>query len=227
MDKSPAPSLLPIFRSQQQAELLSLILGDPSVEHTLTDLAERTGTPYASVHREIERAESAGLTTSRLVGRTRLVRANEASPYFVGLADVLVKAFGAPWVLANALADIAGIDHAYIYGSWAARASGEAGQRPVGDIDVLVLGKPDRDALYAAASNAEQRLGRSIQITIRASDWLITGSGTFYDTVARRPMIPLPLAATRTDREDRSTTDQPRPERRFERSKAPTPSRRR
>ncbi|MBU3703695.1 MAG: ArsR family transcriptional regulator [Ilumatobacteraceae bacterium] len=193
MDKSPAPSLLPIFRSQQQAELLALILGDPSVEHTLTDLAEKTGTPYASVHREIERAESAGITISRLVGRTRLVRANEASPYFVGLADVLVKAFGAPWVLANALADIAGIDHAYIYGSWAARASGEASQRPVGDIDVLVLGKPDRDALYAAASNAEQRLGRSIQITIRASDWLTTGSGTFYDTVVARPMIPLPI----------------------------------
>lgn len=194
MDKSPAPSLLPIFRSQQQAELLALILGDPSVEHTLTDLAEKTGTPYASVHREIERAESAGLTISRLVGRTRLVRANEASPYFVGLADVLVKAFGAPWVLANALADIAGIDHAYIYGSWATRASGEAGQRPVGDIDLLVLGKPDRDALYAAASNAEQRLGRSIQITIRASDWLTTGSGTFYDTVATRPMIALPIS---------------------------------
>lgn len=193
MDKSPAPSLLPIFRSQQQAELLALILGDPSVEHTLTDLAAQTGTPYASVHREIERAESAGLTISRLVGRTRLVRANEAGPYFVGLADVLVKAFGAPWVLANALADIAGIDYAYIYGSWAARASGEAGQRPVGDIDVLVLGKPDRDTLYAAASNAEQRLGGSIQITIRATDWLITGSGTFYDTVIARPMIPLPI----------------------------------
>jgi len=194
VDKSPAPSLLPIFRSQQQAELLALILGDPSVEHTLTDLAEKTATPYASVHREIERAESAGLTISRLVGRTRLVRANEASPYFVGLADVLVKAFGAPWVLANAFADIAGIDHAYIYGSWAARTSGEAGQRPVGDIDVLVLGKPDRDALYAAASNAEQRLGRSIQITIRATDWLTTGSGTFYDTVVARPMIPLRIS---------------------------------
>ena len=227
MDKSPAPSLLPILRSQQQAELLALILGDASVEHTLTDLAARTGTPYASVHREIERAESAGLTISRLVGRTRLVRANEASPYFVGLAEVLVKAFGAPWVLANALSDIAGIDHAYIYGSWAARALGEASQRPVGDIDVLILGKPDRDALYAAASNAEQRLGRSIQITIRASDWLTTGSGTFYDTVVARPMISLSLAATRTDREGRSTAVRTRPQQRPERSKAPTPSRRR
>ena len=227
MDKSSAPSLLPIFRSQQQAELLALILGDPSVEHTLTDLAAQTGTPYASVHREIERAESAGLTTSRLVGRTRLVRANDVSPYFVGLADVLVKAFGAPWVLANALAGIAGIDHAFIYGSWAARASGEAGKRPVGDIDVLILGKPDRDTLYAAASNAEKRLGRSIQVTIRATDWLTTGSGPFYDTVVGRPMIALPLVSTRTDREDRSTADRARHEQHSEKSKAPTSSRRR
>lgn len=227
MEKSPAPSLLPIFRSQQQAELLALILGDPSTEYTLTDLAARTGTPYASVHREIERAESAGLTTSRLVGRTRLVRASEASPYFVGLADVLVKAFGAPWVLGSALADISGIDHVYIYGSWAARASGEAGQRPVGDIDVLVLGKPDRDVLYAAASKVEQRLGRSVQVTVRAGDWLTTGSGTFYDTVVARPMIPVPLAVTRTDQVDRSTAGRQRPAQRQEQSKVPTPRRRR
>jgi len=211
VDKAPAPSLLPIFRSQQQAELLALILGNPSVEHTLAELVERTGVPYASVHREIERAENAGLTIGRNVGRTRLIRANEESPYFKGLADVLVKAFGAPWILGNALNGIAGIDAAYIYGSWAARASGESGDRPVGDVDLLILGKPDRDQVYAAASAAERRLGRAIQVTIRATDWLTTGSGSFYDTVTSRPMVPVQLPVTRTSRVDRSTeADQPR-----------------
>ena len=145
MDKAPTPSLLPIFRSQQQAELLALILGDPATEHSLTQLTERTGTPYASVHREVQRAEAAGLVTSRLVGRTRLIRADPVSPYFSGLSDVLVKAFGVPWVLAQELTGVGGIDNAYVFGSWAARFSGEEGDRPVGDIDLLVLGSPDRD----------------------------------------------------------------------------------
>jgi len=42
-------------------------------------IAARTGAPHASVHREIERAEQAGLVVSRKLGNTRLVRANTAS----------------------------------------------------------------------------------------------------------------------------------------------------
>lgn len=194
MDRSASPSLLPIFRSQQQAELLALVLGHLDREYSLTELAERTGIPYASVHREIERARAAGLVKSRLVGRTRLISADAASPYFDGLSDVLVKAFGAPWILGQALEGIAEIDGAYVYGSWAARFVGESGDRPVGDIDLLVLGRPDRDEVYAAASTAEHRLGRSVQVTIRPSDWLATGTGTFHDTVAGRPMVPVTIA---------------------------------
>ena len=212
VDKSSTPSLLPIFRSQQQAELLALILGDPTAEHSMTALAERTGVPYPSVHREVERAEAAGLVTSRLVGRTRLIRADESSPYFDGLSDVLVKAFGVPWVIGQTLSGIDAIDAAYVYGSWAARFSGEKGDRPVGDIDLLVLGGPDRDEVYAAASAAERRLGRSVQVTIRSADWLADGSGTFHDTVAGRPLVPVPLI-TRTAREDLppATARPPRP----------------
>ena len=75
----------------------------------------------------------------------------------MGLSDVLVKAFGVPWVLGRALADVDGIDAAYIYGSWAARHEGVAGDRPVGDIDVLILGAPDRDRLFTVSSPTSSR----------------------------------------------------------------------
>ena len=227
MDRTSTPSLLPIFRSQQQAELLALILGNPATEHSLAELAERTGIPYASVHREVERAQAAGLVSSRLVGRTRLIRADATSPYFDGLSDVLVKAFGVPWVLSQALTGVGWIDAAYVYGSWAARFSGEVGDRPVGDIDLLVLGRPDRDEVYAAASSAERRLGRAVQVTIRSSEWLAAGNGTFHDTVAGRPMVPVSLAITRTARADRSPTTARPPRRRPVTSPAPKPNRRR
>ena len=193
MERRPAPTLLPILRSQQQGEILALLLGDPDLELSLTEISQRTGAPHPSVYREVERAEQAGLVTSRKVGNTRLVRANTASPYYAGLAEALTRAFGVPAVLANALGTVDGIDAAYIYGSWAARHAGQAGQRPVGDIDVLVLGQPDRDQLYEALSVAEQRLGRPVESTIREISWLDKGTGSFHDTVTSRPILKLDL----------------------------------
>jgi DNA-binding transcriptional ArsR family regulator len=193
VDRQPTPALLPILRSQQQGEILAMLLGNPGLELSLTEIAARTGTPHASVHREIERAERAGLVVSRKVGNTRLVRANTASPYYAGLAEVLTRAFGVPAVLVAALQPVHGIAAAHICGSWAARHEGRTGQRPVGDIDVLILGDPDRDQLYPALSDAEERLGMSVQATIRDVNWLETGSGAFHDIVTCRPLFRLPL----------------------------------
>jgi DNA-binding transcriptional ArsR family regulator len=193
VDKQPAPTLLPVLRSQQQGEILALLLGDPDLELSLTEVSNRTGAPHPSVHREIQRAQQAGLVTSRKVGNTRLVRANTASPYYAGLADVLTRSFGIPAVLSEALRAVAGIEEAYVYGSWAARHAGQAGPRPMGDIDVLVLGKPDRDQLYDALAIAEERLGRQVQATIRETEWLRSGEGSFHETVTDRPLYKLDL----------------------------------
>ena len=139
----------------------------------------------------MQRAEQVGLVTTRKIGNTRLVRANTASPYYAGLADVLTRAFGVPAILADVLRRVPGVDEAYIYGSWAARHEGQSGQRPVGDIDVLVLGDPDRDQLYEALSAAEERLGRPVQATVRDAGWLRSGLGSFHQSVTSRPMLKL------------------------------------
>ncbi len=134
---------------------------------------------------------------SRRVGNVRLMRANVDSPYFHGLADILVKAFGPPAVIGGAIDEVAGISRAFIYGSWAVAATGGEMVRPVADIDLLVLGDPDRDELFAALAPVERRLGREIQVSIRSSDWLERGTGSFHDTVTSRPLVAVPL--TRTD----------------------------
>jgi len=197
-----------VLRSQQQGEILALVLGDPDLELSLTQIAERTHTPHPSVYREIQRAEQAGLVMSRKVGNTRLVRANTDSPYYAGMAEVLTRAFGVPAVLAEVLSPLQGIAEAYVYGSWAARHAGHNGPRPVGDIDVLVLGDPGRDQLYTALSDAEARLGRPVQATIREPGWLESGTGTFHDTLTSRPMLRL---ATPNPRLHRRRSGRPQP----------------
>jgi hypothetical protein len=189
VERTGSPELLPIFRSRQQVEVLADILDDPEREQSLADLTRRLGVPTASIHREIERAQQAGIVRSRRVGKTRLVSADTSSPYFGPLRQLLVIAFGVPGRLRAAFEEIDGVDDAYIFGSWAARWEGEKGTRPVGDIDVLVLGHADRYQLYAAADDIGLVVGREVQVQIRAPGWLQTGSGSFHDTVVNRPTV--------------------------------------
>jgi len=183
MDKSPAPALLPILRSKQQGEVLFYLLGNPEKQVSLTDLSKQLSFPYASVHREVERSLAAGLVTSRSVGRTRLIQANTESPYFESLADLLLKAFGPHVVLGKLLGSVDGVAEAFVIGSWASAYQRVKQERPIGDIDVLVLGDPDRDALYTVATEAERRLGREVQVVIRERGWLENGSGAFHANV--------------------------------------------
>lgn len=187
--KSSAPSLLPILRSQAQAELLTHLMVNPESEVSVSELAESLGLPAPTVSREVSRAERAGVLASRRIGRTKLVRADTSSPYFAPLRDLLVMAFGPPALIAEALRGIRGIESAWLYGSWAARWSGREGDRPVGDIDLLVLGKVNQGSVYDALGPIDRRLHREIQVTFRPANWLEDGEGSFHDTVISRPLV--------------------------------------
>lgn len=190
-----APPLLPIFRSRLQGELLALTLGDPDRQWTNEELAERTGEPYPTVVTEVRRLEQAGLLTATTVGRTKLLSANRDSPYLRPLAQLATMAFGPPTVLAEEFATVDGIEAIYIYGSWASRYEGQVGPAPQ-DIDVLVLGRPDRDDVFDAAQRAQLRLGREVNVTQRTRrQWETTTDG-FTEQVRSSPMVEVPYRPT-------------------------------
>jgi DNA-binding transcriptional ArsR family regulator len=201
VEKSPAPALLPILRSRQQAEILAWLLDHPDREATLAELSRRLGVPVSSIHREIQRAEQAGLVTSRRVGAARLVRANRQSRFFAPLRQLLVMSFGAPERLAQALRDVPGVEAAYIFGSWAARYEDISGGRPVGDVDLLVLGDPNRETVYGKVMEVEPELGYPIQVTFRPGNWFETGRDSFRTTVRSRPLVQI-IGGKDRDRND-------------------------
>lgn len=176
--------------------MLTLVLLNPDREWTMTELALRVGSAVSSVQREIVRAEQAGVTSSRRVGKTRLVKAAR-SPLTEPLTELLLRSFGPRQVLADELADVPGIESAYLFGSWAARYAGQEG-RPPADLDVLVIGAPDRDALDDAGQRAGARLAREVNMTIRPGDWWCAGDDGFRTEVKQRPLVPVlvPEAAT-------------------------------
>lgn len=163
--RSQAPPLLPILRSRHEAELLTVLLLHPDREYTLSELAHRVRVPLTTMQREAGRLAEAGLVRERRVGRARLLTSNPASRYTRPLTELVIKAFGPHLVVEEEFRRLTGVDAAAIYGSWAARYHGEAGPPP-NDVDVLVVGRPDRGDVYEAAERAERRLELPVNPTV-------------------------------------------------------------
>ena len=186
--RTEAPLLAPIFRSDGQARLLSALVltGD---KLSITDLAERAGLAYPTAHREVARLLDAGILSERQVGRTRLIRANDASALVSPLREILTVATGPAVMLAAELGRIEGIESAFLYGSFAARMLGDAGPAPH-DIDVMVLGDPDVDAVYEACTRIEAAVHRPVNPTILTREEFGEPSG-FLDDVRSGRAVPV------------------------------------
>jgi DNA-binding transcriptional ArsR family regulator len=186
--RTAAPPLLPIFRSRLQGELLSSVLLQPDLDQSLTELARSLDASIATVQREVSRLDRAGIVKTRRVGNTRLVTANTESAVYRPLAELALQAFGPARLVAEEFSRIRGADHVYIFGSWAARYQGEQGLPP-GDLDVLVVGSPDRDEVYEAALQVERRLRREVNATVRSeAAWKAARDG-FVRQVRSSPLI--------------------------------------
>ncbi len=186
--RTEAPLLAPVFRSDGQARLLSALLlaGD---ELSITDLAERADLAYATAHREVARLIDAGILTERQVGRTRLIRGNPDSPLAAPLREILTVVSGPVVLLGEEFGRIEGIESAFLYGSFAARLCGVDGPTPH-DIDVMVVGAPDVDAVYEACTRVEAAVHRPVNPTILSLSEFKAESG-FLDTVRSSPIVPV------------------------------------
>jgi DNA-binding transcriptional ArsR family regulator len=181
---------LPIFRSPEQARILTEIFVYASEPFSITALADRTGVSAPGVHKEVNRLEEAGLIISSRSGRSRLISANKSSPMYSDLRGLLLKAFGPAELIRHALTSVPRIERAFIYGSWAASEAGSLSRAPR-DVDVMILGTPDHDTVARALDGVEEQIGRPINVSIfDPEEWEEEESG-FAETVRSGPRVEL------------------------------------
>lgn len=184
--RTEAPLLAPVFRSDGQARLLAelLLTGD---ELSITDLAKRAHLAYPTAWDEVQRLRSAGILVDRAVGRSKLIRANDQSPLVAPLRQILLVATGPVVLLAHELEQIAHVESAFLYGSFAARMLGVEGPPP-GDIDLMVVGSPVAEQIYDACDRVSDAVGRPVNPTILTREEIAAESGFLRD-VATKPTI--------------------------------------
>jgi hypothetical protein len=195
--KTTSVPLLPLLRSRLQGELLAVLYLHPQTEYSLSELARTLDSSPRMIHYEATRLLGGGFILDRRIGNVRLLRANDTSPMFRPLSELLALTFGPLPVLSELLADVDGITEAYIYGSWAARYLGEPGAVPA-DVDVLVVGDANRSELDDCAQRAEVVLRRPVNIRrISQASWDESPpTNGFLTSVKTRPLVPLGVELT-------------------------------
>lgn len=183
--------LAPVLRSETQARLLAALLLQPGREASIADLARETGADSGNLHAEVERLVTAGILADRRVGRTRLLRAAD-SPLNRPLANLLELAYGPKPALEAALRGAPGVQKAFIGGSWAARYNGANGPFPH-DIDVIIVGTPDRDEVTDIVVNTLNQMGHDGQVIFRSPSAWKAANDAFTRTAKAASLVELAM----------------------------------
>ncbi|MDI6772688.1 MAG: nucleotidyltransferase domain-containing protein [bacterium] len=176
-----------LLGSRGRARLLAIFTTHPGEEYYAQQLMRLTGLSEGSVRHALRRLEDVGVLVARRHGRERLYRLNEHHPVAPELKQMVYKTAGLGDVLRVAVSQQPGITSAFIYGSVAG-----GGERPSSDLDLLVIGEPDREKLAAALEEAERTLRREINlVTMTVEEWLAraaAGEG-FVNRLLQSPKI--------------------------------------
>lgn len=193
MENNPS-WLLPLLRSRVTGALLALLYLHPDRDYSLTEAGKAIGASPKVMSTETDRLVTAGLVREARRGQARLIRAETDGPVGRPLTDLLAVTYGPLPVLTDLLSGAAGVEEAFIYGSWAARYLGEPGPVPR-DVDVLVIGSANENDLYDIAREAESRLSREVNISaVPPQYWQSPDpADSFMRHVRERPLVKLEL----------------------------------
>lgn len=144
-------------RSEIRRRIMATVLLDPEERLHLREIARRVGTSAGTARRELNRLEDAGVVQRIREGRQVYYSIPAGSVLYRSMAEIIRQSAGAREILRNLLGDVDGIESAVIFGSYAAGR-----MRANSDIDLLVVGTPDRDELTDRLEQAGREIGRSV-----------------------------------------------------------------
>jgi len=185
---------LPLFRSETQLGILGTLYVGPDRYWTISALAERLDQPLSTTAREVGRLADAGIVTVTAEGRSKLVGPNWELPWAGALARLLDQTIGPLALLGEALAEVDGLEEAWIFGSWAARHEGVPGRAPR-DVDVLLVGDNlSRFDIAAVTNRVADRVGVEVNPHLVSSEeWQHPAPDSFVAGLKSGPLVAVPL----------------------------------
>jgi predicted nucleotidyltransferase len=175
-----ASTLSSTLFGRTRGAVLAVLFGHVGDSYYLRQLARVTGIALGPVQRELRQLVDAGLVTKKTLGTQALYSANEASPVFDEMRNLVAKTVGIHDVLQAALHSLEGEIHlAFVYGTV---ARSRESQRS--DVDLMIVGGVHFANVVDRIANAQKTLNREINPTVyTVSEFKSKMRGNFLKTV--------------------------------------------
>jgi predicted nucleotidyltransferase len=175
--------------TRTQQRVLSVLFGNVSRSYYASEIIGRAQIGSGAVQRELARLEASGLITSERIGNQKHYRANERSPVFEPLRELVLRTTGLADVLREALAPLAPkLVAAFVFGSIARREDNASS-----DVDLFVVSDTVTFAdLFGALESATPKLGRVVNPIVHSRLELTTlrrKKNSFIERVMDQPKI--------------------------------------
>jgi predicted nucleotidyltransferase len=144
-----------------RTRILSLFFLNEDRSFYIREVAAIIDASPRGAQNELVKLEAEGILKSEMRGRQRFFSVNSQNPAYSEMRSLILKKYGVPHLMKNALADMEHISRAFIYGSF---AKGE--EDFASDIDCFVIadGKIDYELLNARISGLEEQFRREINV---------------------------------------------------------------
>ena len=150
-----------ITKSKTRKAVLELYFNHPEKRYYLRELEKILHFPVQNIRRELLKLEKTGIFKREKSGNQVYYFLNTESPIFKDLKNIIAKTIGVENQLRVALSNFNGIKKAFIFGSFA-----DETVDALSDIDIMIVGDINEDALIEIISNLESKFEREINYHI-------------------------------------------------------------
>ena len=150
------------FLKNGKGAILNLMFLNPDKEYYLAEIAKLLGKEPSAYQKYIVDLIAEGVLSDKRVGHMRFFWLNKNYQFYNELKNIVSKTIGLEAELKNALSDVASIETAFIFGSFATdRFNGQS------DIDLFIIGAEDaQNTIIKKITDLENKIGRDINYHI-------------------------------------------------------------
>jgi len=150
-----------LFTSRVRVRLVTLFVTHPTEALYIRQITRLTGETYNNVRQELQNLAELGLILGERRANAIYYRANPEHFLFPELKSIVVKTEAIGNMLREKLATLGNVRLAFVYGSTA-----KGSELASSDIDLMLIGEVDLNALDRIVDQVEEELGRTVNYTV-------------------------------------------------------------